>query len=678
MWVAWTWLSPVVVVVAIVAVPSLGPGVRVWMWCWGILALWFALARTKTVTWRFVGLVGLAGAALAPLVGTACVALAGPLGLDASSQDAAVMLAPVEEVGKLLPLAALLIVARARARRFAVVDFLLVGFASGLGFQAVEDGLRRVWWTARPGGAPSVEAATGLAHYHPGLLPGWSDFAGMAFWPGHHVSTAVVTAAFGVAWWVRPRVGRLSWLLPSVLFAMASVDHSMTNVVAFRLSGALPGDHEVSPPGWLVAVWDAWGNGTELRPLLVSGLLIAIMLDVRRIRRVRFLLVPLSGGGWTHTVTDEAERLCRWLLAWSASQPSWQRAAAQAGVAIIRLGAWTVADLGQELAALAQAGARAPRRRRGAVPRRRRLMTMMTLLRQRRELGQELGRDVERAAASGPSGLAVVAVVAITCAAGAILVAVALAAGGETGLFMAGLFTAVGQWWGGMTTVQQVLAGVTGAAVVAFGGAGTLAGPPVAVAEDLLGGAPGGARGGALARQVVAFLTPAEAATAATTLTFAQLAPRVSGQADIDLDRLLVTAAAPGFMARRAADLSKTAALLGRPPLNSEHAGFTLRLDDATLAAKYPNGVPFTTFGFPDFAAYAVATVHLSRIVGGPADELRANVAAGEPETPAGHTWHRSEDCRTMLLVPTDLHEAVAHDGGTAVARARAARGPGS
>jgi RsiW-degrading membrane proteinase PrsW (M82 family) len=186
MWVAWAWLSPVALVVAVVATPSLGPGVRVWLWCWGILALWFVLARTKTVTWRFVGLVGLvglAGAALAPLVGVACVALAGPLGLDASSQDAAVTLAPVEEVGKLLPLAALLIVARARARRFAVVDFLLVGLAAGLDFQAVEDSLRRVWWTTRPGGETAgLDAATGLAQYHPGLLPGWSDFGGQA-WP---------------------------------------------------------------------------------------------------------------------------------------------------------------------------------------------------------------------------------------------------------------------------------------------------------------------------------------------------------------------------------------------------------------------------------------------------------------------------------------------------------------
>jgi hypothetical protein len=51
------------------------------------------------------------------------------------------------------------------------------------------------------------------------------------------MSTAIVTAAFVVAWWVRPRVVRLGWLLPSVLLVMASVDHTMTNAVAFSLRG---------------------------------------------------------------------------------------------------------------------------------------------------------------------------------------------------------------------------------------------------------------------------------------------------------------------------------------------------------------------------------------------------------------------------------------------------------
>jgi len=670
-WVAWSWLSLVALVIAAGVVPSLRPGARVWLWCWFVLALWFILARTKTLTWRFVTLTGLAGAMLAPLVGLACVAVAGPLGLDVRAQDAAVVLAPVEEVGKLLPLAVLLVVAGARVRRFAVVDFLLVGLASGLGFQAVEDGLRRLWWATRPGpgaAAAGSDSAVGLAQYGPGLLPGWSDFRGEAFWPGHHVTTAVIALGFGVAWWLRPRLGRLVWLLPAALLAMAGIDHAMTNAVAHRLGGEGTGAHDVEPPGWLSALWDAWGNGAAYRPLLVSGLLIAIMLDVRRARRVRYLLVPLPGGGWTCAVTAEAERFCRWLLG-RPGLPGWQRRATRAAVSLVRLTAWTVADIGHELTVLARATAREPRRRR-AVPRRRRLFTTMTLLRQRRELAQELGRDVDRAAATKPAGFTALFALAVGCVVAAGLVAVALATGGDGGMFMAGLFDAIGGWWTGLTGVERLLAALGGAAMLTFGGAGTLTAPGVATAAALLDG-----QGAAvIARRAVTSLTPAAATAALTTLTFARVAPRASGRSGTELDHLLDVASAPGFMARRAGNLATTAALLGRPPVNSERAGFTLRLEDAALATKYPAGVTFTTFGFPDFTPYAIAAVQLDRIAGAAVDELRANSAAGLQETPDDHSWHRVEDCRTMLLVPADLHAAVGHDGGTAVVRALTAR----
>jgi RsiW-degrading membrane proteinase PrsW (M82 family) len=673
-WVAWSWLSLLALVVALVAVPSLRPGARVWLWCWSILVLWFALARTKTLTWRFVNLVGLSGAALAPMIGLACVAMAGPLGLDVTQQDAAVVLAPVEEVGKLLPLAVLLVVALARARRFAVADFLLIGLAAGLGFQAVEDGLRRVWWTTQPGaGAIGGDAGVGLAQYRPGLLPGWHDFGGEAFWPGHHVTTAVVALGCGAAWWLRPRLGRLIWLLPAGLLAMVSVDHAMTNAVAYRLNGSAPGPHHVEPPEWLVGMWDVWGNGTAQRPLLVTGLLAAIMLDVRRARRVRYLLVPLPGGGWTLTVTAEAERFCRWLQnRFAEPSPGWQRRIVRAVVFSVRLGAWAVADIGHEFIVLARAMAREPGGRRVPVPRRRRFVETMALLRQRREQAQELGRDADRLSATPPSGLVALFALAMCCVVVAVFIALALATGSDGGLFMAGLFKAISTWWGGLSTGDQLLAVLGGAGLLTFGGAGTLSGSRLATAEALLDNRGGAGTGGAAtARRVITVLTPAEAVAAVPAMALARMAPRADSQSLAELDQLLDVASVPGFMARRARDLATTTALLGRPPVNGEHAGFTMQLADAALAAKYPDGVAFTTFGFPDFAPYAIATVQLDRVLGTPADELRANAAAGLYETPERHSWHRSEDCRTLLLVPTDLHDGVAHDDGAIVLRAR-------
>jgi hypothetical protein len=90
----------------------------------------------------------------------------------------------------------IMLFARPRARRLAVADYLLLGLAVGLGFQAVEDAMRRLALTVHPqgllgllssllGGNPD-DPASGYPQYGLGLLPGWSDNHGRAFFGGHH------------------------------------------------------------------------------------------------------------------------------------------------------------------------------------------------------------------------------------------------------------------------------------------------------------------------------------------------------------------------------------------------------------------------------------------------------------------------------------------------------------
>lgn len=38
-------------------------------------------------------------------------------------------------------------------------------------------------------------------------------------------------------------------------------------------------------------------------------------------------------------------------------------------------------------------------------------------------------------------------------------------------------------------------------------------------------------------------------------------------------------------------------------------------------------------------------------------------------KTPKGYTWHHVEDGKTLILIPTDLHDAVRHTGGAALIR---------
>lgn len=112
----------------------------------------------------------------------------------------------------------------------------------------------------------------------------------------------------------------------------------------------------------------------------------------------------------------------------------------------------------------------------------------------------------------------------------------------------------------------------------------------------------------------------------------------------------------------------------GRYPGNFQYAG---RVYDGPgwtpeLARKYPNGIRFTDDGFPDFSPYATHRVTLEpHFVGDRRDIAVANRKAGLSGTPLDYTWHHHQDMRTMLLVPTELHNAVRHAGGVAIMRGR-------
>ncbi|WP_210766941.1 HNH endonuclease [Cerasibacillus terrae] len=103
--------------------------------------------------------------------------------------------------------------------------------------------------------------------------------------------------------------------------------------------------------------------------------------------------------------------------------------------------------------------------------------------------------------------------------------------------------------------------------------------------------------------------------------------------------------------------------------INKKYAGQTYNLS-GDLAKKYPNGVKFTNDGFPDFSPYSKAKVKIDGLKGNTSSDFTAaNKAMGLKSTPSGYTWHHVEDGRTLMLVPTDLHQAVRHTGGAALIR---------
>lgn len=88
----------------------------------------------------------------------------------------------------------------------------------------------------------------------------------------------------------------------------------------------------------------------------------------------------------------------------------------------------------------------------------------------------------------------------------------------------------------------------------------------------------------------------------------------------------------------------------------------------AQLAKEYPDGVRFDAYGFPDFSPYAVDSCEIEMTGDSSTDIRRANAKTHREETP-GYTWHHCHDLKTMLLVPTYLHDYVPHTGGAALVR---------
>jgi hypothetical protein len=109
----------------------------------------------------------------------------------------------------------------------------------------------------------------------------------------------------------------------------------------------------------------------------------------------------------------------------------------------------------------------------------------------------------------------------------------------------------------------------------------------------------------------------------------------------------------------------------GRLPRNHEFAGKEYPRE--WLPPKYrEKGLQFKNTGYPDFEPYAMTlpngkkTVKIKLTGSRRADEILANKAAKLEQTPKSHTWHHVEDEGTMMLVPTDRHQEVAHTGSRA------------
>ena len=277
-------------------------GARSYVACWLLLVAWFVLARTKTLRWSSVARLFVVGVPVAVLAAFVTEVLASFADLDVAESGAAIGIAgTVEELAKLSPLAVLCLVAPGRVRRFSLVDWALVGVASGLAFQATEDAVRRISWSVTDrlltGGAdPWADPLSGFPHYRWSLLSGSADSGGHAVFPGHHVTTGLIALAIGVAVQSRGTSRRrlALWSLPVLATVIAVAVHmgftaTMANQILFEA-----GDSEVPRP--LFLVWKLTDRGRLVGPLLLVAFLGCLMADAARLRRAEPVLPPHPGG----------------------------------------------------------------------------------------------------------------------------------------------------------------------------------------------------------------------------------------------------------------------------------------------------------------------------------------------------------------------------------------------
>jgi len=265
----------------------------------GCLMVMALLGRTRTVSWRAMSLMFSVGVPWAVVVALLTRVVAGWAGVKVSDDGAGIALAAfIEEAGKLAPLVVAAMVAPGRVRRFAAVDWVLLGFALGAGFTVAEDGARRLI----PPGPLAQAIGEKLLSYS--LNPwtsgeftmssgGWTtqildhtDASGPTI-PGHQVWTMTLAAAIalGIALWRTRRVAArlVAWAPVPAVLTLAVSDHAAYNASARSwASAAWAGQGHDGFPEWRLDLWQALGQGRSAVPVSACLLVLCLLVDARR------------------------------------------------------------------------------------------------------------------------------------------------------------------------------------------------------------------------------------------------------------------------------------------------------------------------------------------------------------------------------------------------------------
>jgi len=130
------------------------------------------------------------------------------------------------------------------------------------------------------------------------------------------------------------------------------------------------------------------------------------------------------------------------------------------------------------------------------------------------------------------------------------------------------------------------------------------------------------------------------------------------------------------FAEIRCVEASRFNKSIGYTPVNGEYASKLKPTTNDYIKAKYGD-IYYNSAGYPIFDEHAIARIELLDLTGlngGMDDIKRANLLHhGTQDNVPGYTWHHVEDGKTLILVPTELHNAAVsgygHSGGAKLLR---------
>ncbi|WP_225220936.1 PrsW family glutamic-type intramembrane protease [Bacillus norwichensis] len=312
-----SWLSLIIFVLSLFFVKEARTMLVQYLWSFYVLLQFWVLCRSKTLPWKTVVLFVLSGVYLVVPFTTLTVS-AFHMVFSGKTSDvwSIAAITPIfEELWKLLPLGVFLLFSR-RSSALSLSDYTLIGAATGVGFQLMEE-LSRRWLSsgvlAEKFGYSFTMLGGETVHWDLfSLFPGRFEESLLptVMTVSHPVHTAMIALSIGITSRLRKKRTKWLFLFPTIVLLWAILDHATYN-----------GQHQL--PVWVLQLSDWTGNGYKTQSTFLLMLFTSIFADYWSLNKIRSRLPTLPNEPFLNPFTElwnmtysfclEREKFIYWL-----------------------------------------------------------------------------------------------------------------------------------------------------------------------------------------------------------------------------------------------------------------------------------------------------------------------------------------------------------------------------